>query len=319
MQQNAGQITKINAISFKPSQAKHQPAANLSILLQKSAIKATQAAWNETRHILANSWDGDEAHMDAAKAEVRTICNRHSYPVPKNLPAQIRKWYTRATTEGAVNTHYHLAGHPEKISQEQVQFCLDELLGWKSHGRADPYPSIEVLAESRPAVQQVLDDTGINVKTLVNRMKQLRPGLKRVRLRAMKQLTPKVKENRLKRCRELVDYTDAELQRILWIDAKSMPMLVSNEWGWVDTHDEEATLVLRRVQTRKAKSIMLNYYIAVCGLAGAVLLYFYTGTTGLGPTREDADFKVSVTAGSGGEAFLQSRAALLAPGYAATC
>ncbi|WIA12349.1 hypothetical protein OEZ85_012400 [Tetradesmus obliquus] len=221
--------------------------------------------------------------MDAAKDEVCTICNRQGYPVPQNLPGQIRKWWGRAQAEGAVNTHYHLAGHPEKISQQQVQFCLKkktELLGWKSHGRADPYPSIEVLAESRPAVQQVLDDTGITMKTLVNRMKQLRPGLKRVRLRAMKKLTPKVKENRLKRCRELVDYTDAELQRVVWIDAKSMPMLVSNEWGWVDTHDEDTTLQLRKVQTRKAKSIMLNYYIAVCGLAGAVLLYFYTGTTG---------------------------------------
>jgi hypothetical protein len=305
MQQIATQITKIYAINFNPVQAEHQPAANLSILLQKSAVKATPAALNETRHILANSWDGDEAHMQAAKDEVRTICNRHSYPVPKNLPAQIRKWYMRAKTEGAVNTHYHLAGHPEKISQEQVQFCLDELLGYKSHGRADPYPSIEVLAESRPAVQQVLDDTGINMKTLVDRMKQLCPGLRRVRLRAMKQLTPKVKENRLKRCRELVRYTDAELQRIVWVDSKSMPMLVSNEWGWLDTHSEEATLVLKRAQTRKAKSIMLNYYIAVCGLAGAVLLYYYTGTTGLGPTREDVAFKVSVTAGSGAGAFLQ--------------
>ena len=146
--------------------------------------------------------------MAAAKAEARTICNRNSYPLPVNLPAQIRKWYMRAKTEGAASTHYHRAGHPQKISQQQVQFCLDELLAWKGHGRTDPYPSIEVLAASRPAVQQVLDDTGIKMVTLIRRMKQLRPGLKRVNMRAMKKLTPKVKENRLKRCRELVHYTD---------------------------------------------------------------------------------------------------------------
>ena len=238
--------------------------------------------------------------MDAAAADARKTCNLQNYPVPKNLPRDIRKWYLRTKHEGAPNTHYHLAGHPQKLSQQQVQLCLDELLAWKRHGRADPYPSIEVLAQLRPAVQQVLDATGVTEQTLIRRMKDLRPGLKRVKLRAMKQLTPKVKENRLKRCRELVEYTDAQLMRVVYIDAKSMPMLVSGEWGWVDTRDEEATLVLKRAQTRKAKSIMLNYYIAVCGLAGAVLLYFYTGTTGLGPTREDADFKASVTAGSGG-------------------
>lgn len=250
--------------------------------------------------------------MPAAKAESRTICNRNGYPVPVNLPAQIRKWYWRAKTEGAADTHYHRAGHPQKISQQQVQFCLDELLAWKRHGRINPYPSIEVLAASRPAVQQVLDSTGIMAGTLIRRMKQLRPGLKRVKLRAMKKLTPKVKENRLKRCRELVEYEDAQLMRTVFIDAKSMPMLVSSEWGWVDSHDAEAMLVLQRAQTRKAKSIMLNYYIAVCGLAGAVLLYFYTGTTGVGPTREGVTFKASVIAGSGGVAFLQEHAALLA-------
>jgi hypothetical protein len=243
--------------------------------------------------------------MAAAQDEVRTICTRNKYPVPVNLPREIRKWYTRARTEGAANPHYHMAGHPQKISQQQVQFCLDELLAWKRHGRADPYPSIEVLAESRPAVQQVLDDTGITVGTLIRRLKKLRPTLKRVKLRAMKKLTARVKENRLKRCRELVEYEDAQLMRIVWIDAKSMPMLVSNEWGWVDTSDEEVTLELQKAQTRAAKSIVLNYYIAVCGLAGAVLLYYYTGTTGLGPTRADAVFKVSVTAQSGVVASLQ--------------
>jgi hypothetical protein len=116
----------------------------------------------------------------------------------------------------------------------------------------------------------------------------------------MKQLTAKVKVKRLKRCRELVECDDAELMRAVYIDAKSMLMLVSSEWGWVDTSEEEVTLMVEKAQTRKAKSIILNYYIAVCGLAGAVLLYYYTGTTDLGPTREDVAFRVSVTAGSGG-------------------
>jgi transposase len=299
LQHNAVQIAVTHANSSKSSQLTHQAHTISPIFLQKPRLTASQADWNEVHHILANSWDGDEAHMGAAKAEVKTICKRHTYHVPKNLPAMIKKWYWRLKTEGAAATHYNLAGRPVKITQQQVQFCLDELMVWRQHGRSDPYPSIEVLVASRPAVQQVLDESGVTEDTLIKRMKQLRPGLKRVMLRAYKKPTEKVRANRLKRSEELVRYTDARLERLVYIDAKAMPMLVSSTYGWVDTNDEEVMLELQRAQTRKAKSIMLNYYIAVCGLAGAVMLYFYTGTTGLGPTRDKKTFKASVTAGSG--------------------
>ena len=270
-----------------------KPILIFHFLVQKLASDAQRAERQEVHHILCNAWDGNEDHMKDACTEVRTICKRQGYHVPVNLPHAIRKYWGRCQQFGSPVTFHHKAGAPKLIPDQQVEFCLTELLSWKSHGRLLPYPSIEVLAAERPAVQQVLDSTGITVQTLVRRMKEKRPTLKRVQLQPKKKLTAKHKGNRVRDCKELIKYTDADLQRVVYIDAKSMPMLISEVWGWVDTADADTMVEVERAQTRKAKSVMLNYYIAVCGLAGAVLLYFYTGSTGVGPTRDGITFMVS--------------------------
>lgn len=263
------------------------------LLVQKPTSAATKAERNEVHHILSNAWDGNEATMKDACAEVRTICKRQGYSVPTNLPQRIREFWQRRQQLGSPKTFHHNSGAPKRISDQQVQLCLTELLSWKSHGRQRPYPSIEVLAAEHPAVQQVLDSTGVTVQTLIRRMKIIRPTLQRVQLQPKKKLTAQHKANRLRDCKELIKYSHAELQRVVYLDAKSMPMLISEMWGWVDTADEDTMVEVERAQTRKAKSVMLNYYIAVCGLAGAVWLYFYTGSTGMGPIRDGITFKVS--------------------------
>jgi hypothetical protein len=81
-------------------------------------------------------------------------------------------------------------------------------------------------------------------------------------------------------------------QRVIWIDAKTMPMQVNSKKGWFIPSEKdtfETTL-----PTNLKQPLVLKYYIAVNYLLGALELVFYTGTTGMPADRNPgAPYKVS--------------------------
>ncbi|WIA23049.1 hypothetical protein OEZ86_009964 [Tetradesmus obliquus] len=77
---------------------------------------------------------------------------------------------------------------------------------------------------------------------------------------------------------------DSELECVIWIDAKTMYMVVNSKYGWAMAGDED-TYETAFPPTLK-NPMKLKYYIAVNYRLGALLLVFYTGTTGMPADRD---------------------------------
>lgn len=71
---------------------------------------------------------------------------------------------------------------------------------------------------------------------------------------------------------------------VVWIDAKTMHMSITNRKGWVLLGSEDVFETTHPAS--KKKPIVLKYYIAVNYRLGKVGLRFYTGTTGMKADRD---------------------------------
>lgn len=242
--------------------------------------------------VLAASWDGTEEQLSEAESLVCRLCEINNWKPPAHLRRDIQEYYTRRQSEGSPCTHYSNAGRPDKLSQEQAQLIITELLSYREHGRKQPYSSIQQLAVCRPAVQTVLDDTGITIDGIIKHLHKARPTLRYVKLVPKKKLTAEYKQRRLAFSRQALRETNDQLMATVQVDAKGMPMQIGNMHGWVDDSDDTWAAEVTNPQMRKGRRIWLFYYIAVCGCAGPVFLYYYTGTTGLKACRDGITFLV---------------------------
>lgn len=242
--------------------------------------------------MLAIVWDGTDEQLPEAETLVHRLCTINGWKPPVHVRKMIKLYHSRLETEGSPVTHYHNAGRPATITPEQTRLVLTELLSYKAHGRSYPYSSIQQLAMYREPVKTVLSETGISIEGLIKHLHKAMPTLKYVKLLPKKKLTQKIKERRLVFSRDAVRQTNDELMATVQIDAKGMPMVIGSMRGWVDTADETWAAEVSIPQMRKMKCLWLFYYIAVCGCAGPVLLYFTTGTTGQEACRDGITFKV---------------------------
>jgi hypothetical protein len=80
---------------------------------------------------------------------------------------------------------------------------------------------------------------------------------------------------------------DNTLERVLWIDAKTMYMTIKERWGWVMLGEED-TFETYHAPTKK-NPMKLCYYVAVNYRLGPMKLIFYTGTTGMPAQRDPAN------------------------------
>jgi hypothetical protein len=189
--------------------------------------------------------------------------------VPKAAPQSCSRWNKQYDTEGHLEGNAHLSGRKPKISKGAAEQLVTELKNWRDLGLNGPFASIRQLKQTSPTARAILQEADAAVSTIIRAVQSFEPYMR------YELLVYKQKFN--------ITISDKQLELVVWIDAKTMYMLLKNRHGWV-VHGEAVPIPTTRPMGKK-DPITLKYYIGVCGRTGAVLLCFYTGTTGMKADR----------------------------------
>lgn len=207
---------------------------------------------------------------------------------PADPEGFVSRWGTAWADEKSLDGKASNSGRPTKLSDTQLQQILDVILNWRRDGRSGPYRSVKDIKRHSPLVKEILEAAGAGERTLRNRLHQFCPELVYQRLFVKQRLTAAHKQKRYERCcylLELLDQQDSSvLERVVWIDAKTMYMTIRDRKGWV-LMGEEDTFETTRPASKK-NPIILKYYVAVNYRVGTVKLIYCTGTTGMKADRD---------------------------------
>lgn len=236
------------------------------------------------RWMAALSFAEAKHNVETATKKFRIHCAELKLKVPKNARGFVKRWGWEWAKNSSVSGNASNSGRPRKLSAEQVQQVLDVVLQWRADGRDSPYESVAQLKQESAVVADIVSSTGVSDDTLITRLKELCPGLSYTKLCIKPKLKKRQREDRMTTAQSHLQVPDSELECVIWIDAKTMYMTVNSKYGWALAGDED---IYETVFPPTLKNPMkLKYYIAVNYRLGALLLVFYTGTTGMPADRD---------------------------------
>lgn len=214
---------------------------------------------------------------------------------PKAACAAIKTWGERLVECGHVRTAHHKAGRKSKLSSQQVEILLQELRGWRKAGLTAPYASIERFCVDNPIAKKIKARAKVCTATVRRQLQAKLPGLKRVPLKPKALLTAAHKAARVAACKRLLRVPLKELEWVVWIDAKTLPVTLKQRYGWVDTSstDPDDHLIEHPLGGKTVNATcQVKYYAAVNAKVGTIGLYFITGTSGMPAQRAGCNYKV---------------------------
>lgn len=236
------------------------------------------------RVLAALSFAEAKCNIDAATKEFRKHCRALKLKVPADARGFVLRWGQEWAKDSSVSGKASNSGRPRKLSAEQVQQVLDVILQWRADGKNSPYESIAQLKKESAVVAGIVSSTNVSDDTLITRLKELCPALSYTKLCIKPKLKKRQREDRMTTAQSHLQVPDSELECVIWIDAKTMYMVVNSKYGWAMAGDED-TYETAFPPTLK-NPMKLKYYIAVNYRLGALLLVFYTGTTGMPADRD---------------------------------
>lgn len=191
-----------------------------------------------------------------------------------------RTWKLLASVAGRGSN----SGRRRKLTDSQLAEVLDVIVNWRRDGRTGPYRSMKELKQYSQLVRDILAAAKCSATTLRRSIKRFCPELVYKNLWVKQKLTEKHKYDRFIECCGKVAENDSVREKVVWIDAKTMHMSITNRKGWVLLGSED-TFETNHPASKK-KPIVLKYYAAVNHRLGKVGLTFYTGTTGMKADRD---------------------------------
>lgn len=220
------------------------------------------------------------------------MCTRQNLDPPKNPPQFVKYWKDRMTKKGNILSRAHMSGCKFKVTTRQVQLAYNAIIGWEAAGRERPYESAKDIAAECAPVKKLLALTGVHITTLISRIKALHPKFGRKKLRTRWVLSEENRLERLDVALQLKAKEQAELQKVVHLDAKTVYMQEKSIFGYVDLA-VGYNIASTKPAKKRGKVIKLKYYAAVNAKLGAFFIRFYTGTTDMPATRQGLNYKVS--------------------------
>lgn len=199
---------------------------------------------------------------------------------PEDPVKFVRKWGRCIRGDGSIESHAKHSGRRPLLTVRQLMDCYREAIGWYAAGRPGPYASIKALAEQSPNVKAILTASGVKPATLRYWLKKRFRKFRYQRVVTKDLLTNTHKQDRIAACKLALKRTPRDLQRVVWVDAKSMILVVRSIRAWVDSDvcDYEGR---HRPPQLGSQIINLKYYIGVNALLGAFWIAITTGTTNI--------------------------------------
>lgn len=260
----------------------------------KTVPQVKMKQYNDARPHAVNAWINSDQRISSATNMFTHTCKQLGLEIPEDPRGFVTYWAGHQKKHGSVKGRASNSGAKGKISKGQARTALDHVLNWKRDGLTGPYRSVADLVQRCPAVREIINSTGASNRTLTRAMQRLCPTLCYKKLTVKAKLTVQHKQKRVVLCTQHEQVSDSTLETVVWIDAKTMYMNITDRYGWVDATEEDI-FETNRAATRKSNLIKLKYYIAVNARLGAVKLVFYTGTTGMPAERDDKAYLVSST------------------------
>jgi hypothetical protein len=236
------------------------------------------------RVLAARSFAVKDGNVAAAVEDFRNDCDKLGLKHPADVSHFVRYWGTFWKKHRHVRGKASSCGRKRKLSQEDAELLVADLMSWAKFGLKGPFQSLEQLKQVSPRAKAILEAANAATSTVISTLKEIEPKLAYKKLTVKQKLSKKQMQQRLLVAQKHVNVPRTMLHRVVWVDAKTMYMTIKTRCGWVRLDDEIPFETTRPAS--KKKPITLRYYIGVCARAGAVFLAFYTGTTGMPANRD---------------------------------
>lgn len=239
------------------------------------------------RVLAALAHSQEDGHIPAATTQFLAHCNQMGLKPPKDAAAFVTYWGEEWAQHQSVEGHGSNSGRHRLLSADDVQLVLNKMLQWRADGRTEPYGSIAELKQECPEVRELLEGKGVSNSTVARRLHEACPALKYAKIYPKPKYCQRQLDDRYYTAAghlEVATDTPKTLERVIWIDAKTMYMKVEARRAWVLTTAED-TFETTLPGSMK-NSMKLKYYIAVNYRLGALMLVFYTGTTDMPADRD---------------------------------
>jgi hypothetical protein len=239
---------------------------------------------DQHRVLAASSFAAQNGNIAAAVRDFRIRCAALKLDSTEDDRHFVRNWGRFWAKHGHVMGNASNSGRKPKLGDKDAELLVADLMSWASFGLKGPFKSLADLKRRSPRAKAILKAADATNSTVIRTLQRIEPKLAYKKLTVKQKLSKKQMEARLRVALRHIQVRPTLLDRVVWVDAKTMYMTIKTRCGWVRLDDEvpfETTL-----PASKKNPTTLRYYIGVCGRAGAVFLTFYTGTTGMPANRD---------------------------------
>jgi hypothetical protein len=238
----------------------------------------------EHRVLAARSYRTFLGIITEATKDFRISCKTLGLKPPQAASKFVRYWGQYWDENGHAEGDASNCGRKVKLSTEDAEVLVADLMNWAGFGLKGPFTSLRQLRKASPRADAILRAAAAATSTVIKALRNIEPMLAYKKLTVKQRLTYKQRGERVRVAELHMHETDKALECVVWIDAKTMYMTIKTRCGWIRLDDEVPFETTRPAS--KKDPIKLRYYIGVCARAGGVFLAFYTGTTGMPADRD---------------------------------
>lgn len=197
----------------------------------------------------------------------------------KQVPRFIRYWAAHLWRRGSLITTAN-EGPQSKMPDDVVDRAIELLYaGWENEGQQLAFTSIAEALGRCPELKAIKTQCGVSEKTLLRRMRQRDPTVRRRLQRFLRVMDDNLKAHRAAKCKQLRSWSIAKLRRVFWVDAATIILKPVGMKVYLPP-GHRALVVEDPRMPKDTKHIQkLKFYICVNAILGGVSLAFVTGTT----------------------------------------
>lgn len=214
-------------------------------------------------------------HDGDMKAAVKAFKAAHPQHNPTTVQEFISTWVKNLSAQFCL-FHKNHPGRPPLITDEEA---MQASLAFAS----DKYTSVKDAMSKDPHIKQLIQRKGVSEQMLRRRMWQVNPLLVLHNTKILRDLSVGEKGERLACAMQLQHLTDEELDRVVWLDAKTIwvnhDRLRAKVYGMRGFADPDALRIL--VHNVTARGIRLKFFTGVNKKVGPVFMSFTSETTDL--------------------------------------
>lgn len=196
------------------------------------------------------------------------------------------------------------SGRPPKITKQEA---LKASLAFAS----DKYTSLAEAMEKSSFLRKLVLEKGVSEQMLRRRMWEVNPLITKHKPQVKKALTPGQKKARLLRAEELLNLTEEQMDRIIWMDAKTIwvkpQRLRAEVYGLQGYADKNALRI--SVDNVSDTGVRLKFFTGVNKRKGRIFICYTSETTELYPK----DIQEKLVVGAVAIVLLAAAAAAVAP------